>query len=127
MRTLDRNCKTFYYCTYNSKVAMKDSANNRTGEYKIKYNAPKEGWGNISSEKGQTQIEQFGTDVSYDKVIVTSDTDIGIDENSVLFIDKALSFATSGSTDYPLFNYIVKRVARSLNSVSIAVEEVKIS
>lgn len=126
MRTLDRNCEVFYYCNYNSKVAMRDTNNNRTGEYQIKYDAPKEGWGNVSSARGQTQIEQFGNDVSYDKVIVTSDTDIDINENSVLFIGMSPVFKTQ-TTDYPVYNYIVKRISRSLNSVSIAVEEVKVS
>ena len=53
---------------------------------------------------------------------MTCDMDCPIDENSVLFVDKAPSFDDAGS---PQFDYVVKRVARSLNVISIAIDKVR--
>ena len=69
-------------------------------------------------------VEQFGNFISYDKVIVTDDLTCPIDENTVLFIDKSPEYDDDGN---PLYDYIVKRVARSLNSISYAVSKVTVS
>ena len=47
-----------------------------------------------------------------------------MDENTVLFIDKAPEYDEEGS---PLYDYRVKRVATSINSISYAVEKVSVS
>ena len=43
-----------------------------------------------------------------------------MDENSVLFVDKEPEFQDG----IPLYDYIVKKVARSLNSVAYAIARV---
>jgi hypothetical protein len=48
-----------------------------------------------------------------------------IDEYSILWIDKMPVMNRDGTTDTP-HDYVVKKVARSLNSVSIAVAKVDI-
>jgi hypothetical protein len=55
---------------------------------------------------------------------VLDDVNIPIDENSVLWVDKAVEYDENGN---PLFDYVVKKVARSLNSVSFAISKVKLS
>ena len=65
----------------------------------------------------------FGNLESYDKVLITDDMNCPIDENTVLFIDKEPQVVK----DKPLYDYTVKRVAKSLNSISIAVSKVKVS
>jgi hypothetical protein len=79
---------------------------------------------NISTAIGVSEVEQFGKDLKYDKVIVLDDIDCPIDENSVLFVDKLPESDDEGNL---LFDYIVKRVAKSLNSVSIAISKVAVS
>ena len=100
---------------------------------------------NISPATGQNQVEQFGNLDSYDKVIVTCDMSCPIDENTVLFIDKEPEYTEVRTNDVtesqalygedeitervyriPKYNYIVKRVAKSLNSISIAVRKVEV-
>lgn len=100
---------------------------------------------NISPATGQNQVEQFGNMDSYDKVIVTCDMNCPIDENTVLFIDKEPEYTEVRTNDVtesqalygedeitervyriPKYNYIVKRVAKSLNSISIAVRKVEV-
>lgn len=124
MRTLNRNKKTFYYCLYQGKTPVLDEYGNYTSEYKISYYPQVMVRANISPATGVSQMEQFGNLENYDKVIVTDDVTIPIDENSVLFVDKIPEFKEDGT---PLYDYIVKKIARSLNSVSIAISKVKIS
>ena len=80
--------------------------------------------GNISAATGETQVEVFGHLDDYDKVIVLGDADCPINEDSVLFVDKKPEYDPNGD---PLFDYTVKRVARSLNSVSYAIRKVEVS
>ena len=123
MNTLKRNQRTFYYCLYEDKETSYDEYGNEAGE-RVIYAEPVEMKANISQATGQSNTEQFGNLESYDKVIVTDWMECPIDENSVLFIDKEPEYSLE---DNPMFDYIVRRVAKSLNSVSIAVKKVNVS
>ena len=95
----------------------------------------------------QTQIEQFGTSITYDRVIVTTKR-LPIDENSILWVDVLPDFEnralktergklidsengevllTEGAKIPGNYDYIVKKVATSLNSMSIAISKVDVS
>lgn len=124
MRTLNRNRTKFWYCLYQDAEEIYDEYGNATGEYTPVYSEAQEMWANVSPASGYAQTEQFGNLDSYDKVIVTDWKNCPIDENSVLFIDKQPEHDVS--TNAPLFDYTVRRVARSLNSVSIAVQKVNV-
>lgn len=143
MKTLERNKRRFYYCLYSSQTAQYDEYGNES-EKLVTYGSAKQMFANISQATGQSNTEQFGNLENYDKVIVTDDLNCPIDENSVLFIDKAPEYGEDVIIGYedsqtalgdptpiiykpPLFDYIVVRVAKSLNSVSIAVRKVKVS
>ncbi len=119
MKCLERNEQKFYYCLYGAAESKDEYGNDVKG-----YGEAVAFEANISPATGTTQVEQFGTEVEYDKVIVTSDTSCPIDEQSALFIDKEPSFSSDGK---PLNDYIVKRVAKSLNSISYAVSRVNVS
>lgn len=124
MKTLKRNQTSFWYLLYDRKEPIKDEYGNESGETKVVYQAAVAAQANISAATGSAQVEQFGNYAGYDKVIVTDDLSCPIDENSVLFIDKEPEYDEDGT---PLYDYIVKRVARSLNSVSYAVSKVSVS
>lgn len=139
MRALNRNKVSFYYCLYDKKIPIIDEYGNETGENIVTYASPVEMRENISPATGQSNTEQFGNLENYDKVIVTDDLKCPIDENSVLFIDKEPEF-TDALTHYPtavttidhkisipVYDYTVRRVAKSLNSISIAVRKVNVS
>ena len=123
MKTMERNKTAFWYMTYADRKAVVDEYGNEIGEL-VTYNEPVMLRANISPATGSSQVEQFGSLAGYDKVIVTDDVNCPIDENSVLFIDKAVEITDDGK---PLYDYTVKRVARSLNSVSYAVTKVSVS
>ena len=139
MRSLNRNKQPFHYCLYNSKQEILDGYGNATGQYIVTYDDPVMMYANISEASGHSSIEQFGTLENYDKVIVTCDLGCPIDENSVLFIDKAPvttnvithsvtnSVVSNVTVSVPAPDYIVRRVSKSINSISIAVKKVEVS
>ena len=121
MKALKRNQRTFWYCLYGQETELTDSDGYYTGETEIGYGQPVECKANISPATGQSNVEMFGNLTDYDRVIVSDDTTLPIDENTVLFIDKT---PTNGADGY---DYIVRRVAKSMNSVAIAIQKVNVS
>ena len=125
MRCLLRNRVRFFYATYIDREPIIDEYGNLTGEYKIRYSNPQEAKGNVSAARGEVITRQFGDDESYDRVIVMDDPRVPIDKSSILWIDTMPVIDYDGATDTP-HDYIVKQVAPSLNSVSIAVSKVNV-
>ena len=125
MRTLARNKIRIYYANFRTKIPIQDEYGNLTGEYDIIYDNPVEVKANVSAARGESTTRQFGEDEGYDRVIVMDDPNVPIDASSVLWIDTLPEIKSDGSTDTP-YDYIVKQVAPSLNSVSIAVSKVNV-
>ena len=124
MKNLRRNRSRFYYARYVSKIPVRDEYGNLTGEYNIQYSDPIEVWGNVSAARGEATTRQFGEDEGYDRVIVLDDPTIPIDTTSVLWVDSSPEYDDVGKVSP--YDYIVKKVAVSLNSVSIAVSKVSV-
>ena len=125
MQGMVRNKQKFYYALYIDKNELKDEYDNVTGEYEVVYDNPVETKGNVSGAMGEMQSRQFGGSESYDKVIVLDNPETPIDEYSILWVDTLPHLNEDGTTDTP-HDYIVKKVARSLNSVSIAISKVNV-
>ena len=119
LRTLERNKQVIYYALFDGKKPVIDEYGNQTGEYEILYTPPTLLKINVSAARGEYSTRQFGDTEKYDKVLMTDDLNVPITETSILWID---SLDTTKPHDY-----IVKKVARSLNSVSIAVSKVNVS
>lgn len=124
MQTMKRNQTPFRYMILLREEPIMDEWGNETGESRLIYSDPIFMEANISAAGGSAQVEQFGNLTGYSRVIVTSDMTCPIDENTVLFLDREPRFDTDGT---PLYDYIVLRVARSLNSISYAIAEVDVS
>lgn len=148
MRALKRNKVPFWYCLFDHKEELLDEDGNKTGEFVVYYSEPVPIRGNVSVAHGEIQDELFGPSISYDKVILLEDPECPITEDSVLFVDKEPEFSTSdavlldsngvpllnskgerlyATVPHPLFDYIVKRVGRSLNTSSYAIERVTVT
>lgn len=125
MRTLIRNQSKFYYALYIDSTETIDEYGNSTGEYEVSHSNPIKAFGNVSSARGETQVRQFGESESYDKVIVLDNPNIPINEYSILWVDTHPHLNDDGTTETP-HDYVVKRVARSLNSLSIAISKVNV-
>lgn len=134
MRCMNRNKSKFFYSLYEGRVPIVNEQGRKTGEYKVVHSNPIEGRANISAAKGETQTRQFGENESYDKVIVMDFVESPIDEYSILWIDSepklnddgSLAVNDEGEVITP-HDYVVKKVAKSLNCVSIAVSKVTVS
>ena len=114
-----------FYANYVGRDPVIDEYGNKTGEYRILYSKPLETTGNVSAARGEVTTRQFGDDESYDRVIVMDDPSVPIDKSSILWIENMPVIKSDGTTETP-HDYIVKQVALSLNSVSIAVSKVNV-
>ena len=112
---------------------MVDEYGNELNETTVAYSNPVACKGNISAARGETAVRQFGEYESYDRVIVMDDPNTPINEYAVLWVDSiptlnengSLATNNDGSPVTP-WDYTVKKVARSLNSVSIAISKVTV-
>lgn len=133
MRCLTRNKTIFSYSLYAGQTEIMDEYGNATGQYEVSYTPPKQMRGNVSAAQGEIQSRQFGDSETYDKVIVLDNPSTPIDEYSILWVDTVpeltedghLALNEKGEVKTP-HDYIVKKVARSLNGVSIAISKVAV-
>ena len=116
-------------------MSLVDEYGNETGEVTPIYGEPKLMRANISWATGRANTEQFGINLDYDRVIVTDDKSCPIDETTVLFVEKEPEFKVVThivdgepvEIQYPLFDYIVKRVSPSIHYISIAIKRVDVT
>lgn len=142
-----RNDSVFWFCQYDPTTEYRviDENGNETGETVPSYGEVQSAWANVSPAAGAAQFEQFGSMGNYDKVIVTRDMELPINENSVLFIDKEPEFLEitthrlvegyalfadmeieTVTYRLPKYDYLVKRVAKGLDAIAIQVRKVDV-
>lgn len=119
MRELERNKRTVYYALFDKNEPILDENGDDTGEERPTYFAPVELHINVSPALGESATRQFGEVLDYDRTLVSCDMSLPIDEQTVFWIDET-------DTTKP-FDYSVKKVAGSLNSLLIAVKRVEVS
>ena len=124
MRGLKRNQQSFWYALYSGETEQTDGEGNYTGEIGPVYAVPVQMDANISASRGNAETDLFGVDVQYSKVISTCDMNCPITEESAIWIGRNPEDADKNPVPH---NYVVARIARSLNSILIAVQEVKIT
>ena len=128
MRCMRINKRRFWYSLYLGNEEAKDENGLYTGFRIAKYSEPKEMKANISAARstryGDIATEMFGTDIQYDKIIVIDNPDCEIDEHTVLCVDKELETDADGRM---IYDYVVSKIGRSINSVSYAISRVKVS
>lgn len=127
MRCLIRNKVSFYYANLIGSEEIVNEDGYKTGEKRLFYDKPKRTEANISVAKGEVVLQLFGGNESYDKIIVSDDMQLPINEYSVIWIDSVPVFDEKNNETITPNNYVVKRIAKSLNSVSIAVNRVNVS
>ena len=124
MRAVKRNQQPFWYALYSGETEQVDEEGNYTGEIGPGYETPVLQYANISAARGNTDTDVFGTDLKYSKTISTCDMSCPITEESAIWI--GIEPEDDNGNPIP-HNYVVVKVARSLNSIQIAVQEVKIT
>ena len=124
MRSQQKNKRIFWYSNETGTTTEeKDAQGNYTGEWSAAYSTPASEYANISANRGNVYEEQFGTSLEYDRVIPECNMNLGINEKTRLWIGIEPDLE-KGTVPH---NYIVKKVATSLNSVTIAIKKVDVS
>lgn len=125
MRTLNKNTQTVYYALFAGKTEGVDQYGNRTGEYTITYSPPMMARMNISAARNNSDLAPFGIDVNYDYTIVIDDVTTPIDTSTIFWVGKTPD--TNGEAGAVKHNAKVVRVARSINSVTLALKGVDVT
>ena len=123
MRCLEINKRRLWYALYLGRTANTENGF-ETGEYSNSYSDPVAFRANVSPAAGRVGIDVFGESLDYERVIVCDYVDLPVKEDSILFIEHEPEQNSSGNWNY---DYIVKRISRSINSVAIAVSRRDVS
>lgn len=115
MRNLKINQRLVHYAKYIESKPILDEYGNTTLEVENVYGEPITIMVNYSSNTGQLATETFGNLTDYSRVISLVGNKCPFSEGDVMWIEVA-------TTEKP--NYMVKRIADSLNSYLIAIEEI---
>lgn len=118
MKALARNKQTIYYANRTEESPALDEYGLMTGEDETGYEEAQELRINTSPASGAIVLQAFGLTDQYDKVLVTDDLNCPLNETSHLWIGR--------ETTEP-FNYVVRRISKSLNSVVIALTQVDVT
>lgn len=124
MKTLRRNTSPFWYLLLDKSEPIRDAYGNETSECRLVYKPAVQMQASISANSGMSAVLQFGNFPDYDKVILVDDPNCPIDENAVLFVDKSPEYNEDGN---PVYDYVVQRVSRSLNTVAYGIRKVAVS
>ena len=125
MRTLLRNKQRFWFANITGTTRTVDEYGYETGESEVAYSEPVEFEANISAARGTTDLDAFGINTNYTKTIVTDDLTVPIDKSTILWIDCEPD--ENGEAGNNKHDYVVVAVAKSINSVTIAIKEVSVS
>lgn len=119
MRTLAINKQPMWYALYEGKEEVIDEYGNHTGVFELKYSDPVLYPVNMSESRGVASVEAFGINADFDRTFVTTDMNCPIKEDSIIW------FGADPQTEP--HNYIVYRIANSLNSITYAIRGVDVS
>lgn len=119
MRSLLRNQQPVFYKLYVGDEEIVDEYGNPTGSFVPRYGELMSAMLCVSPNKGNSEVQMFGTIEDYDRTMTTADTSMLIDENSILWLD---GVDTRGP-----YNAVVTRRAPWKNSISFAIKTVKVS
>lgn len=118
MRCSNRNYQRIYYAKYTGVTTTTDEWGNENGQ-EITYSEPISMNCNISAAKNAEFADIFGMNVDYDRVLIIPSRTFELDEYSVVWVD------ADPANDDP-YDYVVRRVSRSLNATAVAIKRVDV-
>lgn len=125
MRSMTRNRQAFYEASLVSVGMSQDSDGNYVEET-YTYSNPTERQGVITAANGEARTQLFGANEIYDKVILLNQGEDYLAVGSILWIDVVPEIDSQGKTETP-YDYIVVKVADSMNFVNVAIRKVNVS
>ena len=133
MRTMSRNRQVFWEARLDSVVMSQDSDGNYVEET-LNYSAPERHKAPITPASGETSVQLFGASEIYDKVITLNKGEDYLKVGSILWIDTQIELDEEGKlakddkgSVLTPHNYIVVKVAESLNFINVAIKKVNVS
>ena len=118
MRELEINKQLIHYALFQGYTDAVDSDGYKTGEKTKSYSDPVALRINVSPARGNADREVFGIELAYSRTLTTDKLDCPIDVDTILWIGR--------DTTEP-HNYVVHRIANSLNSITYAIRGVDVS
>ena len=119
MRTSHRDKRPVAYASYVGQTEMVDENGDYTGEYDVEYSTPVKTLMNVSGGRGQADIALFGLTQNFSRTAVTQDLDTDWNTEMVMWVER--------NPDTEPFDYRISQVARTINQVVLALEEVDVS
>lgn len=120
---LKANEQDFYYALFQGTTMGVSKDGYRTGGKTEVYGDPVLMSASISAATGTSSMEMFGDLDGYSKVIITHDMDCPIEETTALWVDSSPELDNEGKATKP-HDYVVKRIAKSLNVIAYAIAKV---
>jgi hypothetical protein len=120
---LEANEQDFYYALFQGTTMGVSKVGYRDGEKTEVYGNPVLMSASISAATGASNMEMFGNLEGYSKVIITHDMDCPIVETTALWVDALPEVDAEGKATKP-HDYVVKRIAKSLNVIAYAIAKV---
>lgn len=119
MRTSQRDKRPVAYASYVGIQELTDEYGNYTGEYDVEYSEPVKTLMNVSGGRGQADIALFGLTQNFSRTAVTQDLETDWNTEMVMWVEH--------DPDTEPFDYRISQVARTINQVVLALEEVDVS
>ncbi len=119
MRTSQRDKRPVAYASYVGIQELTDEYGNYTGEYDVEYSEPVKTLMNVSGGRGQADIALFGLTQNFSRTAVTQDLETDWNTEMVMWVER--------DPDTEPFDYRISQVARTINQVVLALEEVDVS
>jgi len=116
LRVVRRNRRPVAYAFYQGVTDVVNDDGEYTGEHEISYSEPVKALMNVSGGRGQADINLFGIGSSSMRTIVTEDLETPFSEETVFWVER--------DPDTEPFDYRVVNIARTVNQVVIAIDEV---
>ena len=113
MRCLERNKRQMWLSTYAEQELVDEETGLGTGECVASWSAPVSVRVNVAPQTGSAESSPFGTEVSYDLVLVADSNPWGIAEGCRMWLGP-----TKPDPEDAADAYEVKRVSPSLNFVA---------
>ena len=123
MRDLKKNQVAMFYALYSDSIPIYDDEGHEELEKGKGYLPPVSFKASLSAGRSDAYESPFGNNVSYDRVLLTSNKDIAIKNNSLIWIENAPEYDANNkvipqSADYKVAAPPIK----TLNTVKIAIQ-----
>lgn len=122
-RGCKKNQRKMYYALYDKKIPILDDDGNPTFEYVAGYKKPVEFYASLSVGKSDAEESPFGNDVSYDRIIISFDMGLPVDETTLIFVHNAPTYDENGIVNEDSADYkVAAPVLDGLDSLRIAIK-----